>query len=284
MKQFGLFSLLIFFLACGGPDEIPWGSDLEAALQRSESKDLPLVTYFHTDWCTYCRQMEATTFQDPDVIEHLAREYVLVKLNAEKDEQGIRLREKFEVTAYPTFLLMTPSGEEIDRVQGYLPPESFTSALQERLEDPNAFLHVREQAEQNPADPTPQFELARKYLERGQTGRASRQLMSVIELDPENRAGHSDDSLYRLAEILAAQSEPADALLAVKSLRQRYPDSPVLANASLLEAELLIEKGEREKALAILRDFLKEYPEHESISRVRNYLDRSSPVSPARSH
>ena len=284
MKTFYTLPLLLFLIACGQPATLNWMSDAEAAFSRSATRDEPVLTYLYTDWCTYCKQMEATTFQEQEVIEGLTEDYVLLKLNAEKDPEGIRLRDEFQVTVYPTFLIMNFEEQEIDRVQGYVPPEKFLASLENRLESPDAFIRVARRAEENPENVEAQYTLAQKYLERNQAGPASRQLMTVLELDPDNQAGHSDDSLYRLAEILAGQDANDDAILAVETLRKRYPESPALADGTLLQAELLIEQGKKPKALALLKKFLEKYPAHESASRVREYINQSSSVAPAASH
>lgn len=276
--------LALLLTACSGSSQVPWTHDHESAFEEAEKTDQPVLVYLYTDWCTYCRQMEATTLKDPRVVRNLTNQFVLLKLNAEEDPEGIRYREEFQVFAYPTFLLMTPDQMEIDRLQGYVPAEDFVSSLQTRLTAPDAFVHVRKEAQEKPTSAQAQYRLAQKYLDRGQTARASRQLMKVIELDPENRAGHSDDSLYRLAEILASEGAPEDALLAVQSLRKKYPDGSALADATLLEAELLIEKGEDDRVRTILEQFLRNYPEHESVDRVRDYLEPSGSLTPATSH
>ena len=41
-----------------GPLSIPWTSDYEAAFQQAGERDGVVLTYLHTDWCSYCKQME----------------------------------------------------------------------------------------------------------------------------------------------------------------------------------------------------------------------------------
>jgi thioredoxin-related protein len=43
----------------------------------------PVFLYFHTDWCTYCRKMEAEVFTKPVVASLLSGEYYAVKFDAE---------------------------------------------------------------------------------------------------------------------------------------------------------------------------------------------------------
>jgi thioredoxin-related protein len=43
----------------------------------------PVFLYFHTDWCTYCRKMEAEVFKKPRVVEQLSTQFYAVKFDAE---------------------------------------------------------------------------------------------------------------------------------------------------------------------------------------------------------
>ena len=43
----------------------------------------PVFLYFHTDWCTYCRKMEAEVFIKPAVVQNLSKRFYAVKFDAE---------------------------------------------------------------------------------------------------------------------------------------------------------------------------------------------------------
>ncbi|MFD2201247.1 thioredoxin family protein [Shivajiella indica] len=49
----------------------------------------PVLLYFHTDWCTYCRKMEAEVFTKPAVLELLSQNFYAVKFNAEYPDEVI---------------------------------------------------------------------------------------------------------------------------------------------------------------------------------------------------
>ena len=54
--------------------------------QLSDSLEMnpkPVLLFFHTDWCSYCRKMLNETFQDPKVIQKLNTEYYAVEFDAE---------------------------------------------------------------------------------------------------------------------------------------------------------------------------------------------------------
>lgn len=43
----------------------------------------PVFLYFHTEWCTYCRKMEAEIFTKPTIFGQLSENYYAVKFDAE---------------------------------------------------------------------------------------------------------------------------------------------------------------------------------------------------------
>lgn len=43
----------------------------------------PVLIFFHTDWCSYCKKMLGETFKDPQVIEKLNSGYYAVEFDAE---------------------------------------------------------------------------------------------------------------------------------------------------------------------------------------------------------
>jgi thioredoxin-related protein len=53
---------------------------LEDSLKR---KKKPVVLYFHTDWCTYCRKMDKQVFTQEEVAGLLNEHYYAVKMDAE---------------------------------------------------------------------------------------------------------------------------------------------------------------------------------------------------------
>ena len=44
----------------------------------------PLIIDVYTDWCGWCKRMDATTFKDPRVAEYVSANFYAVKLDAEQ--------------------------------------------------------------------------------------------------------------------------------------------------------------------------------------------------------
>ncbi len=86
MKRILLIFLLLFsYTTRAQQEEIQWigFEELEDSL-KIESK--PVVIYFYTDWCVYCKKMEKNAFKDRQVVQWLNQEFYAVKMNAESTE------------------------------------------------------------------------------------------------------------------------------------------------------------------------------------------------------
>lgn len=79
----------------------------QEALHAAQGK--PIMLDFYADWCTSCKIMEATTFQDPAVMKAL-QYFVILKVDVTANKA---LLQKFGVIAPPTFVFFTPQGQEL---------------------------------------------------------------------------------------------------------------------------------------------------------------------------
>ena len=81
--------LFVVCLMVTGPtifaQEIQWMSWEEAA-KANETKPKKIFVDIYTDWCGWCKKMDATTFKDPAVIAIINKDFYPVKLNAEQKE------------------------------------------------------------------------------------------------------------------------------------------------------------------------------------------------------
>jgi thioredoxin-related protein len=58
----------------------------DEAVAASKKNPKKIMVDVYTDWCGWCKRMDATTFQDDNVKEYLAKNFYPVKLDAEQKE------------------------------------------------------------------------------------------------------------------------------------------------------------------------------------------------------
>jgi thioredoxin-related protein len=86
-RLYFLFLLLplLSFIVADTPTVVNWIS-FEQAVTSAKVKQKKIFIDVYTDWCGWCKKMEATTFSDPAVAALLEKEFYPVKFNAEQRE------------------------------------------------------------------------------------------------------------------------------------------------------------------------------------------------------
>lgn len=115
------------------PTGLKWLSFDEAQAIAAKEKKTILVDVY-TDWCGWCKKMDATTYGDPKVMKYLAQKYVIAKLNPEEEGtvtvQGKKItKQEFAqavgVKGFPTLVFFNDKGEMITGLSSYLDAKQF---------------------------------------------------------------------------------------------------------------------------------------------------------------
>ncbi len=134
-------------------DGVKWMTWQQAAdLSKAHPKKVFVDVY--TDWCGWCKRMDASTFQDPDVIKYLNDHFYSVKLNAEMKEDVQFKDHTFKWVntgrngihtlayslleghmSYPTFVTMNENYDRIAIMPGYKPADQLLKELRFAAEE-----------------------------------------------------------------------------------------------------------------------------------------------------
>lgn len=125
----GIISLLpvLSAFAPAGKKGVQWQPIAQLAAQLPPDGK-PVLVDVYTDWCTYCKLMDATTWQHDSVVQYIQANYVPIKLNAERkdslrwDGEVFRYQPKFKVhqlavkllrgnMVYPSIVIIPAKGE-----------------------------------------------------------------------------------------------------------------------------------------------------------------------------
>ena len=129
MKKSLLPLLLLAVTTVGAQaSEIGWKKGYDAATSEAKSTGKLIMIDFYTDWCTWCKKLDADTYPAPDVVKQ-SENFIPIKLNAEKDADGIRLAKKFKVTGYPTVLFIDADENMAFKIVGYEPAKPFAASM-----------------------------------------------------------------------------------------------------------------------------------------------------------
>lgn len=124
-------------------DGVKWMT-WEEAIEKSKTEKRQIFVDVYTDWCGWCKKMEATTFKDPVVANYINKNFYPVKFNAEsketiefngKDYKYVKSGKRgyHELAAwmtngklgYPTVVFINEDQEVIQPIPGYLPADKF---------------------------------------------------------------------------------------------------------------------------------------------------------------
>lgn len=89
----------------------------DEACARAKREGKLLFIDCYTTWCGPCKMMSNNVFPQPEVGAAFNPHFVSMKIDMEKGE-GIELAKKWDVTAFPTMLVLTPEGKVIHRLVG----------------------------------------------------------------------------------------------------------------------------------------------------------------------
>jgi thioredoxin-related protein len=98
----------------------------EAGMARSRFEKKKALVYFYTDSCPYCTQMEKMTFSNPEVASLLNRNFIPIRVNAEREPAVANL---FRVKGFPDIWFMTEAGDVIGHRPGYMPSDEMLKVL-----------------------------------------------------------------------------------------------------------------------------------------------------------
>lgn len=89
----------------------------DQALTKAKQEKKMLFIDCYTSWCGPCKMLSSKVFPQKKVGDYFNKEFVSLKVDMEKGE-GIDLKKRFGVKAFPTLLFIDSNGKEINRIVG----------------------------------------------------------------------------------------------------------------------------------------------------------------------
>ncbi len=151
--------MLVFMnTACGqkknAKDDGQWVT-IQEAQKKAKEKPKKILIDTYTDWCGWCKKMDANTFTDPEIKKYLEENFYSVKFNAEstedvvfngktyKNQNPTRSRSTHDLAlyllnnrpSYPTLVFIDENLNPITPVPGYMEPKDLEPILHFIAED-----------------------------------------------------------------------------------------------------------------------------------------------------
>ena len=227
------------------------------ALERAAAEEKVLFVDFFTTWCAPCKEMDATTFKDPDVAAWLAEHTVALKIDAEANETNRSLAQRYGVRSFPNYVFISSNGDVMDRIAGKRLPKQFIKDGESVLRGENAITRARKAlSEGNRENPMFRSRLADAYAEMGQDAEALREyLWCFDEGEKHSPAYHAVRLSFLLASIktLADRHPPAKAALVERrqQAEQRIVDGSAEYDDIAVYTSINRTFGEQDATLAL---------------------------------
>lgn len=105
--------------------------DLEQEIAAATAQGKPVMLDLYADWCVACKEFEAITFKDADVLARMNKIVLLQADVTKSDKIDVALLEKYNVLGLPTLLMFNEQGEQREdlRVTGFMGPKDFATHL-----------------------------------------------------------------------------------------------------------------------------------------------------------
>jgi tetratricopeptide (TPR) repeat protein len=231
IKRIVLGAGVLCFLAAAAGAEVRWSDEsYEQVLQRAQRENKYVFIDFYATWCGPCKRLDEVTYPDAKVGE-LLNSMIAAKWDAEK-APWLATATQYKVHAYPTLLVLDPSGKEVDRHLGFLEAAEFVATIDGFRHGVGTIADFENQLRKNPDDLDLLFKVGMKHADAGRADDAAAVLAKALDLDPKNAKGRNAEILYALGEANYNDSRFADARPWFDRLVRDYADSD-LANDGL---------------------------------------------------
>lgn len=110
--------------------------DWQAVLNQAKLEDKMIFVDCYTSWCGPCKKLAKEVFPDQEVGNFFNKHFISVKIDMEKGE-GIELKDKFKVSAFPTMLFITKQDIEQHRIVGFISADKLIAEAKKASSDKN---------------------------------------------------------------------------------------------------------------------------------------------------
>lgn len=174
--------------------------NLQEALDLAGKTNKIVFLDAYAVWCGPCKEMDLSVFPLKEVGDVFNQRFVSIKVDAEKGE-GIEIRKKYNINAYPTYLYLDEHGNELYRLVGFFPAKELLQKTREGLSQKPFSKLLEDYESKTDRSPHTIEKIVKTYFETGYKGKGEMILDSLfLTLTDSQRMDKDYIFLYRYAQ------------------------------------------------------------------------------------
>jgi len=142
--------------------------------------------------------MDQLVFQNPEAATYFNSTFINLKLHSDSSKFD-NLYQKYNIYGLPTTIILSPEGNEIDRIIGFKGKEKFLQTIKDYVNGINTLAAFLEQEKQNPSDIELLFKIAYKYADRQENEKALNYFSKVVEMDAKRESAFIEEASFNIA-------------------------------------------------------------------------------------
>ena len=151
MRKIITIVLAVFAITAGAQTNFNEGKTFQQILDQAKAEGKPVFIDCYTSWCGPCNQMATKVFPQKEEGDYFNSKFVCWKVDMEKGE-GPELAKKYDVAAYPTFLIVNSDGSLRASQVGSAPLEKFIKDIDALLNEEKGLPWYQQQFKEGNRD------------------------------------------------------------------------------------------------------------------------------------
>lgn len=216
-----IVKLLIFFIVAQPLfSEIVWQNSMSRSLEIAKKKQLPIILDIYTDWCYYCKILEANVFPSYEVKQELEK-FVTVRLNAERFPTLMR---KYNVRGFPTILILDKDGNLIDKITGLPSKQMIINKMRVAYKKRDIESALLDNWRNDPDSVKNNFKLGVFYYEAGKWNESVTYFRRTYNSSRQDSPELKHDSMYNVGVIQIKKQNYNEAIPVWTRYIETYPN------------------------------------------------------------
>lgn len=247
-----------------------WEKELATAQKKAREGDKLILVEMYADWCGWCKRMARELFPS-ERFRNATADMVLLQLDTEDRGEGTRMSRELQVNNLPTVFVMTPQMEIAGRIQGYMPPDRWVTALESTLVQFEEFEKRVAEDTGGQTDPQATFDLAVELASRRFFADAEARFWGLVDSDGVP-AKLKADSMLELGRMLLYLERNDEATAIFDRIINEGLDDETTALTHLIKAEISFRSHDFQQAMKDLRIVERDFPDTDAVANARSMM------------